>query len=104
EQKSTFTTIQPQPGVIEIYDDAGNWGGMDSGTSHQNADNYWTEKTIDVPANALAQSKFAYLRVFMFVQDYSFANRNITPNGLDESFEILVNGKSHFYQDNDPTL
>jgi len=103
-QKSTFTITHPQPGITEIADDAGNWGGINKGTSHQNAENYWTEKTIDIPAGALEEIKFARLRTYMFSQDYSFNNHAIKPNGLDESFEVLVNGSTHIYQDNDPTF
>jgi len=103
-QESTFNVTRPQPGTTEIADDAGNWGGISTGTSHQNADNYWTEKTIDIPGGALEGIQFARLRVYMFLQDYSFNNKSIKPNGLDESFEVLVNGKSHIYQDDDPSF
>ena len=107
--KSTFAAqdfrlSHPQIGVTEIADDAGNWGGMSSGTSHQNEANYQTQKTITIPANALTGAKYARLRVFMALQDYSFALPATPNNGLDESFELVVNGKAHLYNDDDPAF
>lgn len=107
--KSTFAAqdfriTHPQNGVAEIADDVGNWGGMSSGTSHQNEANYQTEKTIDIPAGELANAKHARLRVFMALQDYSFALPATPNNGLDESFEVIVNGNAHLYQDDDPSF
>ena len=107
--KSTFAAqdfriTHPQNGVTQIADDAGNWGGMSSGTSHQNEANYQTEKIIDIPAGELANAKYARLRVFMALQDYSYANPAIKPNGLDESFELVVNGKAYLYPDDDPSF
>jgi hypothetical protein len=101
-QDNGFRVTQPQTGVTEIADDNGNWGGLSTGTSHQNDADYQTEKTIVIPASALQNAQAARLRVFMVLQDYSFANPAKKANGLDESFELVVNGKAQVFRDDDP--
>jgi hypothetical protein len=101
-QDAGFRITQPQAGVTEIADDNNNWGGLSKGTTHQNDADYQIEKTIIIPASALSKAQAARLRVNMTLQDYSFANPAIKANGLDESFELLVNGKAHVFRDDDP--
>jgi hypothetical protein len=101
-QDAAFRITQPQAGVTEIADDNNNWGGLSKGTTHQNNADYQIEKTIVIPASALAKAQAARLRVNMTLQDYSFANPAVKANGLDESFELLVNGKAHVFRDDDP--
>lgn len=99
-----YTISHPQSGVTAIAGDTGNWGGSSMGTSHQNQDQYWTQKTIDIPAGALDGMTEARLRVFMALQDFSYNNHAIKPNGLDESFELVINGHTHPYKDSEPFL
>jgi len=99
-----YTVSHPQTAVASIADDTGNWGGESLGTSHQNQDQYWTQKTLYIPTGALDGIAEARLRVFMALQDYSFANHAIKPNGLDESFDLVINGHTHLYKDSEPFL
>lgn len=101
---TSYTISHPQTGVTSISDDTGNWGGSSMGTSHQNQDQYWTQKTLYISNGALDGIAEARLRVFMALQDYSFANHAIKPNGLDESFDLLINGHTHLYKDSEPFL
>lgn len=101
-QEAGFRVWQPQAGVTKITDDNNNWGGLSKGTTHQNNADYQIEKTIVVPAAALQSARGARLRVFMTLQDYPFANPVNKANGLDESFELLVNGTPHVFRDDDP--
>lgn len=87
-------------GVVMVYNDAGNWGGPSMGTSHQNSPNYQTRKTIDlscVPEPLFRQLKAVRLRVFFALQDYSWALPTVPNNGLDEQFEVVVNGRAFRY-------
>lgn len=80
-----------------VLDDNNDFGGMDKGTTHQETPDYWIEKTLVVPAAELKRAKSARVRVYLHAFDYSYA-KGETPNGLDESLEMLVNGKSHVYR------
>lgn len=95
---------EPQPGVTSIAADNGNWGGDALGISHQNQDQYWTEKTLFIPAAALNGVREARLRIFMGLLDNSVNTPAIAPNGLSESFTITVNGTPHRIEDSDPAL
>lgn len=100
-QDDSFRISQAQSGVIEIADDRANWGGPSKGTTHQHKPAYQAEKTITISESALQNATIARLRVYMSLQDLSFTNPEIKPNGLDESFELLVNGAVHVYRDDD---
>ncbi len=92
---------QPAQGVTILYDDFGDWGGGSMGTSHQVNPSYQVRKTIDLSGlseGVLAAGKEGRLRVFFACQDYSWALPNIEWNGLDESFELHVNGHVHAYR------
>jgi hypothetical protein len=95
---------QLMPGVTMIASDTGNWGGDALGISHQNSTEYWTEKTLFVPASALDGVKEARLRAYMGLLDNSVNTPAIAPNGLSESFIISVNGHEHLVPDSDPSL
>ena len=85
----------PQKGVRVVLDENGAWGGNQAGSTHQNGADYRIEKTLEVPAGALAGAKEARLRVFMSVLDYSNGGDAAKPsNGLDETFDLVVNGQS----------
>ncbi len=95
---------QLHPGVAMIAADSGNWGGDAMGISHQNSENYRTEKTLFVPEGALDGVKEARLRVYLGLLDNSVNTPAIAPNGLSESFIVSVNGKEHLIPDSDPSL
>jgi hypothetical protein len=94
---------KPASGVRVVLDENGVWGGSsDTGTTHQSGDEYWIEKTLMVPAEAIAGAKQARLRVLMAIQDYSqMGDPKKTANGLDESFDLVVNGQSKTYATSD---
>lgn len=103
DSKSTFTVEYPQKGVTIISSDTGNWGGDALGNTHQNSEPYQAEKTIEVSASELINKKYARLRIFLGLIDYSVSS-GVRRNGLDESFTIKINGHSHVYQTNEPFL
>ncbi len=89
------------PQVVMVYDDAGQWGGASMGTSHQVNPDYQARKVIDlsaVPDQMWRRVKAARVRVFFAIQDYSWALHNIEYDGLDEEFEVVVNGHAHRYR------
>jgi hypothetical protein len=53
-----------------------------------------------LPPDALKRAKEARLRVYFAIQDYSWHDGG-KANGLDESFEVIVNGKVHTYRTDD---
>ncbi len=88
------------PGVTMVMDDNGNWAGSSMGTTHQHQPNYQAMKIIGLaglPADALKRTKEARLRVYFAIQDYSWKDGG-KPNALDESFEVVVNGKAHTFR------
>jgi len=88
--------------VCVVRDDAGNWGGGVMGITHQCHPDYWAKKRLDlsnVPAGFWSSTTRARLSVYFCVRDYSWraAKRR---NGLDEAFEVVVNGNVHRYATN----
>ena len=97
--KNGYFLREPQPGVRVVLDENGSWGGPDNGSTHQNGSDAWVEKTLEVPAQALAGVQEARLRVFMAVMDYSNSGDFTKPaNGLDETFDLVINGQSETYR------
>jgi len=92
------TVAETQPGVTVIAADEGAYGGSSMGTTHQNTESYWIEKKLTVPAESLQKAHEARLRVYLGLLD------NSHKNGMDEAFELVINGKPFLYQTNDPTL
>lgn len=81
--------------VFMIHDEPGAWGGMTYGITHQNSSPYQAKKVLDlsgVPAQVWDRVKRVRLSVYFMVHDYSW---NLLPeaNGLDEAFEVVINGK-----------
>ena len=91
----------PGEGVTLVYDDFGNWGGWPMGVTPQVTPELQVRKTIDLsrlPKRVLAAAKQARLRVYFAILDYS--SRKGKWNGLDEAFELHVNGHVHTYRTN----
>jgi hypothetical protein len=91
--------VQPvNDAVTVVFDDTGNWGGnMSMNVTHQNAPGYQARKVLDltdVPAKVWDQAAAVRLSIFLTVHDYSWHDLPAA-NGLDEAFEVLVNGHSH---------
>ncbi|MHB8995282.1 MAG: hypothetical protein ACYC63_08550 [Armatimonadota bacterium] len=87
-------------GVVEIRDDMGVWGGLSNGITHMNKGDYTARKILDtsaVPAVDWNAAPEVRLSVFFMVRDYS-KNETGTANGLDEKYQIVVNGKVHEYE------
>ncbi|MEN6546464.1 MAG: hypothetical protein ABFE07_10510, partial [Armatimonadia bacterium] len=90
---------QVNDAVYMIHDDNGDWGGMTNGITHQNASPYQAKKILDLsnlPQTAWDQAKAARLSLYMMVRDYSFKDAP-QKNGLDEAFQVVVNGTVHEY-------
>ncbi|MFH0797774.1 MAG: DUF6259 domain-containing protein [Candidatus Omnitrophota bacterium] len=87
--------------VYLIHDDDGNtptnraWStGM--GETHQNGPDYWAKKVLDLsslPEDVWQATKEIRISAFFMVLDYG-------GDGLDESFEVEVNGNVHRYRTN----
>lgn len=91
----------PASGVTLVYDDYGAWGGGSMGTSHQNKPDYRVRKHLDlsaVPQLVFDRAQRAELLVYFAAQDYSWNLPDVEDNGLDENFEIVVNGNIHHYR------
>lgn len=108
------STVEPvSPGVYVVRDDAGCWGGTYTGMTFQRGPDYWAKKVLDlssVPEKVWQSSSRARLSAFFTVRDYSWHDAQTT-NGLDEAFEIVINGKPRLvannsgvpvYQEHDP--
>jgi hypothetical protein len=83
------------PDVCLVRDDTGTWGGMTTGMTHQRGPDYWAKKVFDlsqVPEAFWKSVTRARLSAFFTVRDYSARDLG-KANGLDEAFEIVVNGK-----------
>lgn len=89
-------------GVFEVKDDTGTWGGISNGITHMSKGDYWAKKVLDTSAvtaadwDAVQQIR---LSVYFMVRDYSWHDL-AKANGLDESYQIVVNGKVHEFRDN----
>ncbi|NUQ01754.1 MAG: hypothetical protein HUU35_18065, partial [Armatimonadetes bacterium] len=89
-------------GVWVVRDDEGNWGGMTNGITHQNKSPYQAKKILDfsdVPAEIWPQLQEVRLSLYFMVHDYSWHDLPEV-NGLDEAYEIVVNGTVHHYPTN----
>ncbi len=96
---------QLAPGVTIVYDETGHWGGPSMGVAHQVNPTYQVKKWIDLsdlPPDTLQKAKEVRLRVYFGLQDYSWNTGDKKHNGLDESFEIHVNGHVHSYPTDGP--
>ncbi|MEN6497171.1 MAG: DUF6259 domain-containing protein [Thermoguttaceae bacterium] len=83
--------------VYLVCDDAGQWGGSATGMTHQRGPHYEAKKVLDlgkVPQDVWAAASQVRLSAYFCVRDYSMHDAP-KPNGLDEAFEIVVNGKPH---------
>ncbi len=90
-----------QDGVWVVFDDTGMWGGnLSTSITHQNSAGYEAKKVLDlsdVPAEVWEQVRSVRLSVCFMVRDYSWHDLP-KANGLDETFEIVVNGTVHAYR------
>ena len=97
---STVERLSPE--VYVVRDDLGAWGGGIHGITHQRGPDYWAKNVLDlsaVPEKVWQSSSRVRLSAFFTVRDYSWHDTKTT-NGLDESFEIVINGKPHVVADN----
>lgn len=89
-------------GVYVLRDDSGYWAGdMSRDITHQSYAAYQARKVLDasdVPAEVWARVRAARLSVFFMVRDYSWHDG--AANGLDEAYEMVVNGNVHTYPTN----
>jgi hypothetical protein len=93
---------QVAPGVTVVRDDAGNWGGMTNGITHMNREEYTARKILDlsdVPVTVWEAARELRLSVYFMVHDYSWHDLP-QANGLDEAYEVTVNGKSRVHPTN----
>ena len=94
--------VEPLPnGAYVVRDDNGTWGGMTMGITHQVDPGYLAKKVLDlsdVPERVWQEAKSLRLSAYFMVRDYSW--HDTKTNGLDEAYEITVNGKTHRYPTN----
>ncbi len=90
-------------GVYVVRDeDGGNWGGWSMGVAHMNSAPYMAKKILDLsnlPEETWEQAREVRLSVYMSVHDYSWSML-AEANGLDEEFEVIVNGEVHRFATN----
>ncbi len=89
-------------GVYVVRDDHGRWGGMTTGITHQSKADYLARKTLDLsalPDDVWEQVKAVRLSAMFLVRDYSWHD-NPQADGLDETFEFIVNGNVHSFPTN----
>lgn len=97
---SVPSLLEPIGGeVCIVRDEGGQWGGASAGMTHQNSSGYQAKKILDV--SALSGAEWAAVRevrlsACFWVRDYSAAALG-QANGLDEGFEVVINGKVHAY-------
>jgi hypothetical protein len=90
----------PTDDVYIVRDDNGEWGGSANGITHQNSARYQARKTLDMtdlPAEVWEQTREVRLSVYLVLHDYSWRTQDEV-NGLDEIFELVVNGTVHSYR------
>lgn len=88
--------------VVVVRDDQGQWGGAATGMTHQSDPRYQANKILDLSAvsdTTWAGVREVRLSAYFCVRDYSLVSLGKS-NGLDESFEIVVNGKVHTFRNN----
>jgi hypothetical protein len=93
---------QTSDDVRIVRDDSGQWGGASAGMTHQNNPRYQAKKILDltsVPEAAWAAAREVRLSAFFCVRDFSLSSLG-KANGLDEAFEVVVNGKVHTFPNN----
>lgn len=81
--------------VYVVRDDNGNWGGTTAGITHQRGPDYQAKKVLDltsVPEAIWNAAREVRLSAYFTVRDYSLIEQP-RPKGLDEAFEIVLNGK-----------
>ena len=90
-------------GVFVVRDDMGMWrGNLSTDITHQSAAPYQARKVLDltdVTQQVWDATSSVRLSMYFMVRDYSPHLHSAT-NGLDESFEIVVNGHVHTYPTN----
>jgi hypothetical protein len=94
-QGASSTVERLDDGVYLVRDDAGNWGGASKGMTHQRGPDYQAKKALDlstVAEDVWTATSQVRLSAFFCVRDYSMHDAP-SANGLDEAFEIVINGK-----------
>ncbi|MCX6906798.1 MAG: hypothetical protein NTY01_02015 [Verrucomicrobia bacterium] len=95
--------VEPTSDNVRIVrDDTGQWGGASMGMTHQSDPRYQAKKILDLSAvseAAWAAARDVRLSAFFCVRDYSLTSLG-KANGLDEAFEVVVNGKVHLFPNN----
>lgn len=90
-------------GVTVVRDDDGQWrSDLSNAMTHQIKPEYQAKKVLDlsgVPEALWQRVKKVRLSACLLVRDYSW-RENPPANGLDEAFEIVINGKVHHFRTN----
>ncbi|NQU44180.1 hypothetical protein HQ520_12900, partial [bacterium] len=96
--QTTVRTLEPVEGVTVVYDDYDKWGEWPMGVRPMSTPSSAVEKRLDLsvlPEGMMDSLRAARVRIYFAAQDYSWDTPSIEANGLDEAFEIVVNGKSN---------
>jgi hypothetical protein len=95
--------VEPTSDNVRIVrDDTGQWGGASMGMTHQSDPRYQAKKILDlaaVPEAIWLAAREVRLSAFFCVRDFSLTSLGKS-NGLDEAFEVVVNGKTHTFPNN----
>lgn len=90
-------------GVYVVRDEGGAWrGDLSFSITHQSEAKYQARKVLDlsgVPQEVWDAAKSTRISAYFMVRDYS-PHLQPSANGLDEAFEIVINGKVHSYPTN----
>ncbi|NOY82556.1 MAG: hypothetical protein GXP31_16280 [Kiritimatiellaeota bacterium] len=101
-QAASSRVVRTAPGAWMVADDGGAWAGGSPGITHQVSPGYEAKKILDlggVPQSVWRETAEVRLSLFFCVRDYSWHDLP-KKNGLDEAFEIVVNGRVHRFPTN----
>jgi len=96
---------RPCEGVLVLRNESAKWGEPKLRVAHLNDPSCQVRKILDLsgPAEAArARAKSARLRLFFAIQDYSWNMAGRQHNGLNEAFEVVVNGHAQRFETRDP--
>ena len=88
--------------VWVVHDDMGQLSSPGVISTHQSGPDYCAKKILDLsslPENIWKEASMVRVSAFFCVLDYS-DHDNSKANGLDESLEVVINGKAHRYPTN----
>lgn len=102
-ERGPTTVFGPTRNMVVLASDEGEHLGRHMGTTHQGSVSYQARKMLDlsgVPEVVWGRIEAARVCVFMYAADHCHGNR--TRNGLNETFDIVVNGHANTFPTGSP--